>query len=69
MDEDGSRRSRLLSGGEGTRSTVVTITSTVVFFGVIGYLIVHSAGWPAFKQSFFNAEEFRYSFPLILRRD
>ena len=44
MDEDGSRRSRLLSGGEGTRSTVVTITSTVVFFGVIGYLIVHSAG-------------------------
>ena len=68
MDEDGSRRSRLLSGGEGTRSTLVTITSTVVFFGVIGYLVVHSAGWPAFKQSFFNAEEFRYSFPLILRK-
>ena len=68
MDEDGSRRSRLLSGGEGTRSTLVTVTSTVVFFGVIGYLIVHSAGWPAFKQSFFNAEEFKYSFPLILRK-
>ncbi len=68
MDESGSRRSRLLSGGEGTRSTVVTITSTVVFFGVLGYLIVHSAGWPAFKQSFFNAEEFRVSFPLILRK-
>ena len=39
-----------------------------MFFGVIGYLIVHSAGWPAFKQSFFNAEEFRVSFPLILRK-
>jgi polar amino acid transport system permease protein len=68
MDEDGSRRSRLLSGGDGARSTLVTVTSTVVFFGVIGYLIVHSAGWPAFKQSFFNVEEFRYSFPLILRK-
>ena len=68
MDETGSRHSRLLSGGEGTRSTLITITSTVVFFGVIGYLIVHSAGWPAFKQSFFNAEEFRVSFPLILRK-
>jgi polar amino acid transport system permease protein len=68
MDEGGSRRSRLLGGGDGVRSTVVTITSTVIFFGVIGYLIVHSAGWPAFKQSFFNAEEFRVSFPLILRK-
>lgn len=68
MDEAGSRRSRLLSGSDGARSTVVTVVSTVVFFGILGYLIVHSAGWPAVKQSFLNADEFKETFPTILRR-
>ena len=68
MDEGGSRRSRLLGGGQGNRSVLVAVVSTVLFFGIAGYLIVHSAGWPAVKQSFFNAEEFRYSFPQILRK-
>jgi len=68
MDEGGSRRSRLLGGGEGNKSVLVAVVSTVLFFGIAGYLIVHSAGWPAVKQSFFNAEEFRYSFPQILRK-
>jgi len=68
MDEGGSRRSRLLGGGQGNKSVLVAVVSTVLFFGIAGYLIVHSAGWPAVKQSFFNAEEFRYSFPQILRK-
>jgi len=68
MDEGGSRRSRLLGGGQGNKSVLVAVVSTVLFFGIAGYLIVHSAGWPAVKQSFFNADEFRYSFPQILRK-
>ena len=68
MDEGGSRRSRLLGGGQGNKSVLVAVVSTVLFFGIAGYLIVHSAGWPAVKESFFNAEEFRYSFPQILRK-
>jgi polar amino acid transport system permease protein len=68
MDDAGSRRSRLLGGSEATHSTVVTVLSSVIFFGVLGYLIVHSAGWPAVKHSFFNAQEFRESFPLIIRK-
>jgi polar amino acid transport system permease protein len=68
MDESGSRRSRLLGGGQGSKSVPVAVVSTILFFGVAAYLIVHSAGWPEVKRSFFNAEEFKYAFPQILRK-
>ena len=35
-------------------------------FGVIGYLIVTSPGWPQVQELFFNAEEFWSSFPKLL---
>jgi polar amino acid transport system permease protein len=68
MDATGSRRSRLFASGDGARSTLITVVSSVVFFGVLAYAITHSAGWPAVRASFFDAEEFRATFPDILRR-
>jgi polar amino acid transport system permease protein len=49
------------------RSTLVALVSTVVFFGVVGWVAVNSPGWPAVQQSFFNGEIFASSFPSIVR--
>jgi polar amino acid transport system permease protein len=62
----GDRRSRVLGGGG--RSTWVAVLSTVVFFTVLGLLIVNSSGWPEVRRSFFDAEEFAYAFPEILAK-
>jgi polar amino acid transport system permease protein len=43
------------------------MASTVVFFAVVVFAILHSPGWPAVKQSFFNGEIFKESFPGILK--
>ena len=63
------RRSRLLdglrSGGEGRRSVVIALASTVVFFAVIVFAITHAPGWPAVRSQFFNWHEFRSTFPEI----
>ena len=63
----GDRRSKILGGGS-ARTTWVAVLSTVVFFTVAGLLIVRSTGWPEVRQSFFDAEEFRYAFPEILAK-
>jgi polar amino acid transport system permease protein len=62
----GDRRSRVWGGGG--RSTRVAVLSTVVFFTVVGLLIVNSSGWPEVRRSFFDAEEFAYAFPEILAK-
>jgi polar amino acid transport system permease protein len=62
----GDRRSRVLGGGG--RSTWIAVLSTVVFFAVVGSLIVSSSGWPEVRRSFFDAEEFAYAFPEILAK-
>jgi polar amino acid transport system permease protein len=38
-----------------------------VVFGVIGYVIATSPGWPRFRDSFFSAEVFAESWPRIAR--
>jgi polar amino acid transport system permease protein len=63
----GDRHSKILGGGS-ARTTWVAVVSTVVFFTVAGLLIVRSTGWPEVRQSFFDAEEFRYAFPEILAK-
>jgi polar amino acid transport system permease protein len=60
----GSRRSRLL-GGLGRRGVLVAALSTVVVFGVIGWVVVSSPGWPLVQRDFFSAEKFIDSFPAI----
>ena len=63
----GSRRSRLLPAPEDRRGLLTAVVSTVVFFGVIGYVIATSPGWPRFRDSFFSAEVFAESWPRIAR--
>jgi len=65
----GSRRSRILGGGEpGARSVWIAVASTVVFFGVAAILVVSSPGWPEIKSTFFNQRVFEESFPKIVRQ-
>jgi polar amino acid transport system permease protein len=61
----GSRNSRLL--GRLRPSGVLTaVLSTVIVFGVIGYIIVNSPGWPRVQASFFSPQVFADSLPEIL---
>jgi polar amino acid transport system permease protein len=61
----GRRSSRLL-GDRRPGGVAVATLSTVVVFGVLGYLIVNSAGWPKVQELFFNADEFWGAFPKLL---
>ena len=65
------RRSRLLdglrSGGEGRRSVVIALASTIVFFAVVIFAITHAPGWPAVRSQFFSWHEFKSTFPEIAR--
>ena len=62
-----SRRSRLLPAPEDRRGIVIAITSTIVVFGALGWIIVSSPGWPRVQQSFFDADTFWESWPRISR--
>src|SRR6187397_482506 len=62
----GSRSSRLLGRYQPGGLFVATV-STILVFGVIGYLIVTSPGWPQVQESFFNAEIFWTTLPDITR--
>jgi polar amino acid transport system permease protein len=65
----GGRRSRILGGGDATdRNVWVGVASTLLFFGLLAFVIVRSPGWPEVKRQFFDAAEFRASFPVILRK-
>ncbi|MEA2621510.1 MAG: polar amino acid transport system permease protein [Chloroflexota bacterium] len=63
----GSRRSRLLPGiGGGRQSLAISFASTLVFLVVVGALLVGSPNWPQVRDSFFNADVFRETFPAIV---
>jgi polar amino acid transport system permease protein len=62
----GSRRSRLL-GRLRPGGLFIAFLSTVVVFGVLGYLIVTSPNWAQVQDKFFNAEVFWNVFPDLLR--
>jgi polar amino acid transport system permease protein len=57
----------LSAGGEGRRGVLIAIASTVVFFTAVALLITNAPGWPEVKQTFFNWDEFKNSFPEIAR--
>jgi len=61
------RRSRLLPAPEDRRGILIASLSTLVVFGVLGYLILSSPGWPRVQQSFFDPEVFAESWPRITR--
>jgi polar amino acid transport system permease protein len=64
----GSRRPRILGGDTSERNVWIAVASTAIFFGVLAIIVVRSPGWPDVKQSFFNGQEFKESFPVILRK-
>jgi polar amino acid transport system permease protein len=61
------RGPRLVGERSALRSTLVALVSTIVFFGVVGWVVVNSPGWPAVQESFFNGKYFASSFPSIVR--
>jgi len=62
----GNRSSRILGGGDGARSVAIAAASTVVVFGALALIVVNAPGWPHVRESFFNGDVFRASFPDIL---
>jgi polar amino acid transport system permease protein len=66
-----SRRSHVIGDllrQEGARGVAVALLSTAILMFALGWLIVHSANWPAVKDAFFNGQEFRDSFPDIAQK-
>jgi polar amino acid transport system permease protein len=62
----GNRGSRLL-GAVRPSGALAAVASTLVVFGLIGYVVLTSPGWPRVQQTFFSAEIFNASFPEIVR--
>jgi polar amino acid transport system permease protein len=59
-------RSRLGIGGSGTKAILIAAASTIVFFGVLGYVVVNAPGWESVQRSFFNERIFWESLPRIV---
>lgn len=63
----GGRWRHLLSGSEeGARGALIAALSTVVFLGVVVWLVTSSENWPAVRNQFFNREEFQDAWPAIV---
>jgi polar amino acid transport system permease protein len=68
VDAEAGRASRILGGGGAVRSTLIAAVSTVLFFGLLVYLVVSSPGWPEVREQFFDREVFRESLADIAPR-
>lgn len=69
LPPSGGRGSRILGGGDGSRSVWIAIASTVIFFAAVIVAVVNSPGWSApggVRNAFFNGELFAESLPKIL---
>src|SRR3954451_1412695 len=65
----GDRWPKILGGGDtSARNVWIGVGSTLIFFGLLAIIVVRSPGWPEIKDQFFNAAEFKSSFPVILRK-
>jgi polar amino acid transport system permease protein len=49
------------------RGGAIAVASTIVVLGGLAVLILTSPGWPAVRDTFFSGQEFKDSFPDILR--
>jgi polar amino acid transport system permease protein len=65
-------RRRLFSGTsafwqeEGAKAGVITVVSTVAFFGTTAVLVFTSPNWPRVRDQFFNPDHFKKSAPDII---
>jgi polar amino acid transport system permease protein len=65
----GDRWPKILGGGDtSARNVWIGVASTLIFFGFVAIVVVRSPGWPEIKDQFFNAAEFKSSFPVILQK-
>ncbi len=63
-----TRGPRFGIGREGARSLLITIVSTVVVFGVIGWVVINSPGWPRVQEAFLNGPIFWESLPKLVAK-
>jgi polar amino acid transport system permease protein len=63
-----TRGPRLGLGSEGARSLLIAIVSSILFFGLIAYVVVNSAGWPRVQAQFLDAELFWASLPKVVSK-
>src|SRR6187549_2858992 len=63
-----SRGPRFGVGREGARSLLITVVSTIVFFGVIAWIVVNSPGWPRVQEAFLNGPIFWESLPKLVAK-
>src|SRR6187549_4209514 len=63
-----SRGPRFGVGREGARSLLITVVSTIVFFGVIAWVVVNSPGWPRVQEAFLNGPIFWESLPKLVSK-
>ena len=56
-----------MSGGEGRRSAVIAVVSTIVFFTLLAVAVTHAPGWPEVRRTFFDWDQFTDSLPEIAR--
>src|SRR5690349_13270971 len=63
-----TRGPRFGLGHEGGRSIAIAVLATVVVFGVLGWVIVNSAGWPEVETYFFDREIFVESMPKLINK-
>jgi polar amino acid transport system permease protein len=60
-----ARRPRVRAG-DALRSTLIALASTAVLFGLVGWVVVNSAGWPEVQRSFFDGGIFADSLPKVV---
>jgi polar amino acid transport system permease protein len=51
----------------GARGAIIAFASTIVFLGLVWWLVVTSDAWPAVRRQFFDWDQFAASFPEVLR--
>jgi polar amino acid transport system permease protein len=55
-------------GAEGARSLLIALVSTVVVFGVVGYIVVNSPGWPRVQDAFLYGPNYWESLPKVVAK-
>ena len=71
MIDETPRASRQLVprvGGSGRLAVAIALVSTIVIFGLIGWVVVNSPGWEQVQRSFLDWDNFIESAPRIIAR-
>ena len=62
----GKRTRRRGPDPRAVRSSLIALASTIVVFGILGWIIVNAPGWPKVQTSFLNGPVFWASLPDLL---